>query len=148
MPMEQTDQRENPVVIDIIFADDQELFRTGAAEILSGENDVRIVAQPASPQQLLSALETLTPHILVLSTSFLPAFWKIEPLMKRGQTALLMLAEEGDHTAYVRWLRAQGIVYRSMDGPVLIDALRRVARGELFVQSRNFDMRIDPSEVA
>jgi DNA-binding NarL/FixJ family response regulator len=48
----------------------------------------------------------------------------------------------------VRWLRARGVVYRSTDGPVLVDALRRVARGELFVQSRSSDMIIDPSEVA
>jgi hypothetical protein len=35
-----------------------------------------------------------------------------------------------------------------MDGPVLVDAMRRVARGELFVQGRSSDMRIDPSKVA
>ena len=61
-------------------------------------------------------------------------FSKIKPELKRRQTALLVLAEDNDRAAYVRWLRARGVVYRSMDGPVLVDAMRRVARGELFVQ--------------
>jgi DNA-binding NarL/FixJ family response regulator len=106
-------------MIDIIIADHQELFRVGMAEVLEGADDVCLVLQPRSPEQLLSALRTFTPHVLVLSTSFLPAFSRIQPMLKRKQTALLLLAEENDRAAYVRWLRAQGVVYRSVDGPVL-----------------------------
>ena len=79
---------------------------------------------------------------------FCPCFSKIEAVLKRSQTALLVLAEENDHAAYVSWLRARGVVRRSMDGPVLAEAIRRVARGELFIQGRTSDMRINPSEVA
>jgi DNA-binding NarL/FixJ family response regulator len=135
-------------MIDVIVADHQELFRIGMAEVLAVADDVRIVGQPQSPEQLLSALQTLSPHVLVLSTSFLPAFSKIERMLKRRRTALLLLAEDNDRAAYVRWLRAQGVVYRSMDGPVLVDAMRRVARGELSVQYRSSDMRKGPLEVA
>jgi DNA-binding NarL/FixJ family response regulator len=135
-------------MIDVIIADHQELFHVGVAEILAGANDVRLVVQPRSPEQLLTALQTIVPNVLVLSTSFLSAFPKIEPVLKRGRTALLLLAEENDRAAYGRWLRAQGVVYRSIDGPVLVDAMRRVARGELFVQGRSSDMKKDPPEVA
>jgi DNA-binding NarL/FixJ family response regulator len=135
-------------MIDVIIADHQELFHVGVAQILAGANDVRILHQSQSPEQLLRALKTFTPHVLVLSTSFLASFSKIKPVLKPSQTALLVLAEDHDRTAYVRWLRARGVVYRSMDGPVLVDAMRRVARGELFVQGRSSDMRINPSKVA
>jgi DNA-binding NarL/FixJ family response regulator len=135
-------------MIDVIFADHQELFRIGAAEILATADDIRVLAQPESPEQLQSALESFTPQVLVLSTNFLPVFSKIEAVLKRSQTALLVLAEENDHAAYVSWLRARGVVRRSMDGPVLAEAIRRVARGELFIQGRTSDMRINPSEVA
>ncbi len=73
---------------------------------------------------------------------------KIQPLLKSRQMALLMLAEDDDRVAYLRWLRAKGVVYRSADGPVIVDAMRRVARGELFVQERSSDMRKDVPEVA
>jgi len=69
-------------------------------------------------------------------------------MLKRRQTALLVLAEENDRIAYVRWLRARGVIYRSMDGPALIDAMRRVARGELFVQDRSSDIRENQHKVA
>ncbi|MGA7459266.1 MAG: response regulator [Candidatus Korobacteraceae bacterium] len=135
-------------MIDVIIADHQELFRVGMAAVVGAADDVRIVGQPESPEQLLNTLKDVNPQVLILSTNFLSAFSKIRRKLKRRQTALLVLTEENDRTAYVRWLQAQGVVYRSMDGPVLVDAMRRVARGELFVQSRSSDMREDPSEVA
>jgi len=135
-------------MIDVIVADHQELFRIGMGEVLAVTDDVRIVGQPQSSEQLLSALKTFGPHVLVLSTRFLPAFSKIQRMLKRRRTALLVLTEENDRTAYVRWLRAQGVVYRSMDGPGLVDAMRRVAQGELFVQDRSSDVREDQSEGA
>ncbi len=135
-------------MIDVIIADHEELFRIGMAEILAGTDDVRLVVQPRSPEQLLQALQTITPKVLLLSTSFLPAFSKIEPVLRRDRTALLLLAEDNDRAAYGRWLRAQGVVYRSMDGPGLVDAMRRVAQGELFVQDRSSDLREDQSEGA
>ena len=48
----------------------------------------------------------------------------------------------------MKWSRAPGIVRRSVDAPALLDAMRRVARGELFVLSRNSDIREDKSDVA
>ena len=135
-------------MIDVIVADHQELFRIGMAEVLSVADDVRIVGQPRSTEQLRNTLKAVNPHVLILSTSFLPAFSKIQRMLKRRRTALLVLTEENDRAAYVRWLRAQGVVYRSMDGPGLVDAMRRVAQGELFVQDRSSDMREDQSEGA
>jgi DNA-binding NarL/FixJ family response regulator len=128
-------------VIDVVIADQQELFCIGMAEALAFAADVRIVDQPQSPEQLLTTLKSVAPpHVLVLSTAFLSAFSEIQRIMKRRQTALLMLAEENDRTAYVRWLRAQGVVYRSMAAPAIVDAMRRVVRGELFVEDRSSDL--------
>ena len=135
-------------MVDVIIADHQELFRVGMAEILAVADDICVVGQAQSPEQLLSVLKDLTPHVLVLSTSFLAVFSKIQPMLKRSKTALLVLTEENDRVVYMRWLRVQGILYRSMDGPVILDVMRRVARGELFVQKRSSDIRKDRSDVA
>ncbi len=135
-------------MIDVIIADHQELFRIGLEEVLAAADDVRIVGQPKSPEQLLDTLKEVKPHVLILSTSFLSVFSKIQRKLKQHQTALLVLAEKNDRTAYVCWLQARGIVYRSISGPALVDLLRRVAAGDLFVQDHSSDMRADPSEVA
>jgi DNA-binding NarL/FixJ family response regulator len=135
-------------MIDVIIADHQELFRIGMAEALAVADDVRVVGQAHSSEELVTTLKKVKPHVLMLSTNFLPALSKIQRMLKRRQTALLVLTEENDRIAYVRWLRARGMVYRSMDGPALIDAMRRVARGELFVQDRSSDIREDQHKVA
>ena len=59
-------------MIDVIVADDVEIFRLGMAKILEVAGDVRIVGEPQSAEQLLSALSASAPHVLILSTSFLP----------------------------------------------------------------------------
>lgn len=130
-------------MIDVVFADHQDPFHFGMAEILGEADDFSLIAQPNSAEQLLSVLATLVPHVLVLSTKFLPVFSKIEPLLQRRRTALLLLAEENDRIAYLRWLQARGVVYRSMDGPALIDAMRRAARGEVLVQDHSSGVSTD-----
>ena len=69
--------------------------------------DVRIVSQPTSPEQLLNTLNEVSPQVLILSTNFLSVFSKIQRTLKRRQTALLVLTEEDDKVAYKRWLSAQ-----------------------------------------
>jgi len=135
-------------VIDVIIADHQELFRAGLVEVLSVADDVRIVGQAQSPEQLLSTLKKVNPHVLVLSTDFLPVYPKIQRMLKRRKTALLLLAEQNDQVDYMQWLRAHGIVYRWVDVPVLLDAMRRVASGDLFLQDPSSDTRLDKSDVA
>ena len=135
-------------MIEVVIADHQELFLIGIAEVLAATGEVRIAGQAQSAAQLLGALKQAEPHVLILSTSLLRVLPEIEETLEQRQTALLLLAEENDRTAYLKWLRARGVVYRSMDEPALVDAVRRVARGELFVQQRASDKREDASEVA
>jgi DNA-binding NarL/FixJ family response regulator len=122
---------------DIVIADQQELFRLGLGEILSVANGFRIVGQAESSEQVLSTLKLTNPHVLILSTSFLSVFPKIQRILKRCKTALLVLAEDNDEADYMQWLRAHGVVHRSTDSPVLLDAIRRVTQGELRNKDRN-----------
>ena len=131
---------------DVVFADQNELFHAGMREIVEQTDDLCLIAQPRSAEQLLSILGALVPNVLVLSTKFAPAFPKIEPLLQRSRTALLLLAEDNDRIAYVRWLRAKGMLYRSTDGAALVDAMRRVARGESLVQNPGLRANYEPSD--
>ena len=49
-------------MVDVIIADHQELFRVGMAEILAVADDICVVGQAQSPEQLLSVLKDLTPQ--------------------------------------------------------------------------------------
>ena len=64
-------------MISVIIADDQAIFRAGVAKVLAAEDDLRIVGQPQSTEQMLNALEHFRVHVLLISTSFLRPFSEI-----------------------------------------------------------------------
>jgi len=67
-------------MINVIIADHQAIFRAGIAKVLAVEEDIRIVGQPQSAEQLLNALEKLRSRVLILSSSFLSFFPKFRGL--------------------------------------------------------------------
>jgi len=124
-------------MINVIIADHQAIFRAGVAKVLAVEEDIRIVGQPPSSEQLLNALEHLRTHVLLLATSFLPDLAQIQTVTARHGTAVLVLAEITDQASAFVAMGAQGVVYRSINGPTIVDAVRRLARGETFVHAPN-----------
>jgi hypothetical protein len=128
-------------MIDVIVAEGRTQFRRVLIKTLAATDDFRILGWPQSSEELVNMLTNASAHLLLMSTSFLPVFSRIQHSLLQRHTALLVLAEENDPVAYGRWLRAQGVIYRSMDGSAMVEAMRRVARGDLFIQKRSSDRR-------
>lgn len=124
-------------MINVIIADHQAIFRAGVAKVLAVEDDIRIVGQPRSPEQMLNALEHLRAHVLLVSTSFLPLFAEIRAMTAGQKTKILVLAEVTDEAAAFVAMGVQGVVYRSVNGSAVVDAVRRLARGECYVHAPN-----------
>jgi DNA-binding NarL/FixJ family response regulator len=124
-------------MINIIIAEHQAIFRAGVAKVLAVEDDLRIVGQPQSSEQMLNALEHLRAHVLMISTRFLPQFSQVQELTARHNTAIMVLAEPGDAASAFILMGALGVVYRSINGPTIVDAVRRLARGETYVHAPN-----------
>jgi len=124
-------------MINVIIADQQAIFRAGIAKVLAVEEDLRIVGQPQSPEQLLNSLEKLRAQVLILSTTFLPALPEIQALAEMRKTALLMLADNAEHASDFMRMGVQGVIYRSASGNVVVEAVRRLSRGQAFLQSPN-----------
>src|SRR5215469_882759 len=119
----------------VIIADHQAIFRAGVAKVLAVEDDLRIVAQPQTMEQMLNCLERLRVRVLMVSTKFLPRFAEISALTARNATAILVIAETSDEAAAFVAMGAQGVIYRSINVPSVVDAVRRVARGENYIYS-------------
>jgi DNA-binding NarL/FixJ family response regulator len=124
-------------MINLIIADHQAIFRAGVAKVLAVEDDIRIVGQPHSAEQMLNALERLRVHVLLVATSFLPVYSDIQLLTARRGTSILVLAENGDEASAFAAIGVQGVVYRSVNGLTIVDAVRRLARGETFIHNPN-----------
>src|SRR5271166_3580885 len=123
----------------VIIADHQAIFRAGIAKVLAVEEDMRIVGQPQSSEQLLNALEKLRSRVLILSTSFLPMLPQIQAIASSRNIALLMLVENTETSSDFMRMGVQGVIYRCASGNVVVEAVRRLSRGEPFLQSPNMD---------
>ncbi len=124
-------------MINVIIADHQAIFRAGVAKVLAVEDDIRIVGQPQSHEQMLNALEHLRAQVLMVSTNFLPLFAEITALTAGQDTRILVVAEPTDEAAAFVAMGVQGVVFRSADGPSVVEAVRRLARGETYIHSPN-----------
>ena len=121
-------------MINVIIADHQAIFRAGIAKVLAVEEDIRIVGQPQSPEQLLNALEKLRTHILVVATSFLPFLSEVQEIARKQQISVLMLCDNTENAPDFMRMGVQGVIYRSASGTMVLEAVRRLAQGESFLQ--------------
>ena len=121
-------------MLKLILADNQAIFRAGVAKVLAVEEDMRIVAQPQAPEQMLVALDKFRASVLVCSVSFYPDVRALAEAAARTKTRVLLIAEDGADAARYLAMGVNGIAYRSVAGSALIEAVHKVARGETCCQ--------------
>lgn len=121
-------------MINVIIADHQAIFRAGIAKVLAVEEDIRIVGQPSSQENLLNAVERLRAHVVVLASSFVSVLPEIQEFAQKRGIAVLMLCDNTETASDFMRMGVQGVIYRSASGNLVVDAVRRIARGESFLQ--------------
>jgi DNA-binding NarL/FixJ family response regulator len=121
-------------VINVVIADHQAIFRAGIAKILAVEDDLRIVGQPASMQQLTVCLEKLRTEVLLVSTGFTPNLAETVATARQNSASVIVLAELSEPASQFNQAGVKGVVYRSVPGDCMVDTVRRVARGETYIQ--------------
>jgi DNA-binding NarL/FixJ family response regulator len=134
-------------MINVILADHQRIFRIGMASALAAEDDIRIVGQPHSINQLLHGLEHLHPHVLVLSSAFLERIDAIRHTCDARQTAILLLEDHGETAVPQFSPDVQGFIPRSADEATVIRSIRHLARGGRvlrLVRGQQSEAALDP----
>jgi DNA-binding NarL/FixJ family response regulator len=121
----------------IILADNQAIFRAGAARVLAMEDDIRIVAQCENLEKLFAAVEAFRGAILFAASSLRPDFPALLPRIRAVGIRIILVAENTEHVADEAAMLLDGLVCRNVAGPELVECVRRVARGQRFVQRAN-----------
>jgi DNA-binding NarL/FixJ family response regulator len=122
-------------MLKLILADNQAIFRAGIAKVLAVEDDLRIVAQAQTPEQMMMALEKFRAAVLICSATFAPSVRDLAAACARVHTRFLLVAENGEDAGAYLAMGVQGVAYRNVTGPALVDSVRRVARGETCLQN-------------
>ncbi len=125
--------RETVPMNQIILADEQAIFRAGAARTLALEEDMRIVAQCDDAHKLRTAIESYRFAVVLYSTA-LGDLAGVVAQSKEARCPVIAIqtANHDKHEALAEGLAAQlaGVISRSTTGPELVDTVRRVARGQ------------------
>ena len=121
-------------MLKIILADNQAIFRAGAAKVLAVEDDIRIIAQAQSGEQMMMALEKFRANVLLFSAALHPDLQAIVQFGQRTKTRLVVVAETGDDVPTYLNAGIHGVVYRNVTGAALVECIRKVAKGENWIQ--------------
>lgn len=113
----------------IILADEQAIFRAGAARTLALEEDMRIVAQCDDAARLRTAIESFRFAVVLYSTGL----GDLAGVLAMGKEArcpvIAIQGKDESISAPVAALLA-GVIGRGTTAPELVEAVRRVARGQ------------------
>ena len=121
-------------MLKIILADNQAIFRTGAAKVLAVEDDLRIVAQAENAEKLMMALEKFHATVLIFSTEIYPNLQQIVETSRKFKTRLVLIAETGQDSRHYLASGISGVIYRNVRGESLVQCVRKVAKGETWIQ--------------
>jgi len=119
----------------IILADSQAIFRAGTAKILSMEDDFRIIAQCSEPERLFPAIETFRGATVIFAAALKLPVAQVVQKTRLASSRCLVVAENGESSQPYFQTGVDGVIYRSISGPSLIDCVRRVSRGERNVRA-------------
>ena len=131
----------------IILADDQAIFRAGAARVLALEDDMRIVAQCEDRARLHAAVAAHRNAVVVFSSAVAQDLGAMLLLLAEAGSLGILVAERNEHFDENQTARLGGVIGRSITGPELIDCVRRVARGQRCVQRGNLATMPPPDDV-
>ena len=131
----------------IILADDQAIFRAGAARVLALEDDMRIVAQCEDKGRLLASIAAYRNAVVLFSSAVCPDLSAVLALLAEANSPAILIAERSEHLPEAHATRLAGVIGRSITGPELIECVRRVARGQRIVQRGNVTTMPPPDDV-
>jgi DNA-binding NarL/FixJ family response regulator len=121
----------------LILADNQAIFRAGAARVLALEDDMRIAAQCEDGMKLFTAIEALRGSVLVVSTSLRLDYKDVLARVRSAGSRAVLVAENTEQVAEDIFVLYDGVLSRNVPGSVLVDCVRRVTQGQRFVQRAN-----------
>lgn len=126
-------------VIRVLLADDHAVVRAGAKAVLATAKDMMVVGEASTGQQAIAMAQRCDPDVLVLDLD-MPDGDGVEvtkAVVARGprpRILVLTMHTEEEYLVPVLQAGAAGFVVKTAADKELVDAVRAVAKGDLYVR--------------
>ncbi len=139
--------RPNTPVIRVILADSQAIYRVGMRKVFAVEDDIRVVAQVDTVENLHAAVQRFPSDIVLLEASLLEGTTNAIPELVRlaPDTKVIVQALAADESRTVELYRrgVRGIIPRSISPDLLVKCVRKIAQGETWIDNQSVNWVIE-----
>ncbi|MHB1021170.1 MAG: response regulator transcription factor [Acidobacteriaceae bacterium] len=151
-PGSSTSQSSNPAsepvhAIRVLLADSQAIYRVGMRKVFALEDDIRVVAQAETLENLQAALQRYPTDVVLIEGSLITGTTDAIPeLVRRSPEAkLIVQVVETDEANTVELYRrgVRGVIPRSISPDLLVKCIRKIAAGETWIDNQSVNWVIE-----
>ena len=126
-------------LIRVVLADDHAIVRAGLKAVLSAAKDIQVIGEASNGREAIALVERFKPEVVVMDLTMheMDGIAATKQLAASGTaTRVLVLTMHAEEEYLVPLLEAgaSGYLVKSAADRELVDAVRTVARGELYVR--------------
>ena len=124
--------------IRVVLADDHAIVRAGLKAVLGSASDISVVGEASDGNEAIALAERLAPHVVVMDLSMpgmdgMAATRELASREDAPRVLVLTMHAEEDYLVPLLEAGASGYLVKNVADRDLVDAVRTVARGELYV---------------
>src|ERR1700674_2216846 len=137
----------NPSAIRVILADSQAIYRVGIRKVFALEDDVRVVAQADSIENLHAAVQRYPSDVVLLEGGMLTGTANAIPELLRMAPNIKIIVQasysDESHTVELYRRGVRGIISRAISPDLLVRCVRRIAAGETWIDNQSVNWVIE-----
>lgn len=123
--------------INILIADDHQMFIDGIRSLLENYEEIKIVAEANNGEEVMDAIQKHTPHVVLLDINMpkmngVEAIRKIHKVYPDVKVIMLTMYNTQEHIAQVIANGAQGYILKNTGKEELLKAIHTVFGGETY----------------
>jgi len=126
-------------IIDVLLADDHAIVRAGLKAVVGLASDIRVIGEASNGADAVAMSERLKPHVVIMDLTMpggdgVSATKSLTALSNPPRVLVLTMHTEEEYLMPALKAGAAGYLVKSAADRELVDAIRAVMRGEMYVQ--------------
>jgi two-component system, NarL family, response regulator NreC len=126
-------------MIKVVLVDDHAVVRAGLKAVLGSAKDIQVIGEGSNGKEAISLAQRLDPDVIVMDLSMgemdgATATRELTALKARAKVLILTMHAEDSYLVPLLEAGASGYLVKSAADRELIDAVRAVAHGDVYMQ--------------